>query len=64
MRYSQYQRRNDYKMYGLIEHPHPEGYTFHYPHKADPNFSDLRSVARFFTNVFNTDHAYSRIYLP
>jgi len=51
-------------MYGVIETTNPLGCTYHYPHKDDPSFCDLKSVARFFTNVFDTDHAYSRIYLP
>ena len=64
MRYTQYHRRNDYKMYGVIRHPHPAGYTFHYPHATDSHFADTKGSGPFFTNVFNISHAYSRLYLP
>ena len=63
MKYQQYYRRNDYKMYEQAIHNHPEGIN---PpiHLVDEDFCDLKSHSKFFTNKFNPYYAYSRVYLP
>lgn len=52
MKYSQYQRRTDYKMWGAISHPHTARQPQRTPHAPDPHHHGLPGAAQYFTNLF------------